>query len=124
MPAPISEAECIEVLQAAAEELGRPPRRKEFIEDFDGPSHSPLRRHFGSWNQALEAAGLEPGTHSFTEAELATAIRAVNERVDGTLSHSAYEYARDDDHPHWTTIATRTAGFATFRDTVLQEQTE
>jgi len=120
MPDVYSREECIEALQATAGELGRPPRRQEFITEFEGPSHSPLRRHFGTWNEALQAAGLQ--TYEYSEAELAAIIREVDDRVDGLLTASAYAYASDDNHPHWKTFAERAESFAAFWDDVLKSE--
>jgi hypothetical protein len=46
-------------IERAADDLGRPPTRREMSEytEFDPITY---RNHFGSWKQALKAAGLDP----------------------------------------------------------------
>jgi hypothetical protein len=54
-----SEAEVREEIQRVAEELGRVPTATEFLE-HSGLRQKDYRRHFGSWDEALEAAGKLP----------------------------------------------------------------
>lgn len=54
----ISDEELLEELRAGAEVLGRPPSKNEMLE-FGEYSATPYLDRFGSWFDALEAAGLE-----------------------------------------------------------------
>lgn len=55
-----SESECIESLREAAERLEQSPTKAEYDELHLSPSSTTIKRVFGSWNDAKEAAGLEP----------------------------------------------------------------
>lgn len=59
MPAPKSESDLLTALQSLATDLGRPPTRNE-MESQGRYSATPYYRVFGSWPDALEAAGLTP----------------------------------------------------------------
>jgi hypothetical protein len=48
------------ILQELAEELGRPPTQKELDAREGIPHSSTYKYHYGSWSEALRAAGLEP----------------------------------------------------------------
>jgi hypothetical protein len=51
----------IDCLQKVANELGKSPSRREYLEnkDVDMPTSGTFETNFGSWNEAKEAAGLE-----------------------------------------------------------------
>lgn len=51
--------DCIEALQKARTELGETPGIRQYRELDISPSHYTIKRKFGSWNKAKEAAGLE-----------------------------------------------------------------
>lgn len=53
------EEECISELQRVAELLGKSPTCAEFRSAETSLSKSIIRREFGTWNNAKEAAGLE-----------------------------------------------------------------
>lgn len=55
----ISEEECIEALQRAAEKLGKSPSRPEYVELGMSPSTYTIMNKFGGWNRAKSEAGLE-----------------------------------------------------------------
>ncbi|MBR3414501.1 DEAD/DEAH box helicase family protein [Candidatus Saccharibacteria bacterium] len=55
-----SDEELIEILKAKARSLGRTPTSKDIRFDSSMPSSTTYATRFGSWNQALEAAGLSP----------------------------------------------------------------
>ena len=62
-----SKEQLIEILQQKAKEFGRPPMQKE-IKQFGA-----IKRHFGSFNEALKTAGLIPHIeHSRTRTTLYT----------------------------------------------------
>lgn len=55
----IPEQELLDAIHEMADDLGRPPKRDEMLDD--GPfSEGPYRRRYGSWNDALREAGYEP----------------------------------------------------------------
>ena len=73
-----------EDIRAVADTLGKTPTEREFREH--GP-HDPglYRRAFGSWNNALEAAGLEPNLiHDIPPKAVLDDIEHVAEEVDRT----------------------------------------
>ena len=55
-----TDEELIDLLKAKARSLGRTPTVREVNPDNDMPSAMTYINRFGSWNQALEAAGLTP----------------------------------------------------------------
>jgi 5-methylcytosine-specific restriction endonuclease McrA len=56
---PISEEELIQSIQELGDELGEPPTAKKMAE-LGEYSHKVCSNRFGSWNDALRAAGYEP----------------------------------------------------------------
>jgi hypothetical protein len=54
-----TEADCLEALQRAAEELGESPTKAQYEELGLTPASATIIRAFGSWNEAKAAAGLE-----------------------------------------------------------------
>lgn len=55
-----SEEDCIEALEAAARDLEKTPTMREYREGPYEPSSKTIQSRFGTWNQALAAAGLTP----------------------------------------------------------------
>ncbi len=55
----LSRKQIIETLVALGKELGRTPRKIEFLA-HTGTNHGQIQRHFKSWNLALAAAELRP----------------------------------------------------------------
>lgn len=51
--------ELIVILQRKAEELGHTPQRRELDADKTIPSHTTFKKIFGSWKNAIKAAGLQ-----------------------------------------------------------------
>ena len=99
----ISREVLLEAIQELAEELGRAPKRKEMREEM-GYAERPFRRVFGSWNNAVEAAGFEPYLRrDISEADLLEALRDFAEelgrvptssemwREDGPYSAATYQ---------------------------------
>jgi hypothetical protein len=48
----------LDALRAAAEEDGRPPAYQRWLRDKRRPHPTIILKHFGSWNNAMAAAGL------------------------------------------------------------------
>ncbi len=60
MPRPLPEKQdVLDAIRLAAQKLGHPPSRSEFIID-SGISEYQVLRHFPSWREAVRGAGLEP----------------------------------------------------------------
>ena len=71
-----SDNDLIMLLRDKAEELGRTPTKREATSDPNIPSTRIFVNHFGSWNQALKAAGLSVNQRKdFTDSELLEALR-------------------------------------------------
>ena len=83
---PIPEDELLEELQALAADLGQPPTVQQM--DAQGPRWSRVyARRFGSWNEALEAAGLDSrpsgrATRSVPRSELLAELEALDDTLD------------------------------------------
>lgn len=52
----------VRLLTAKASEMGVTPSQRAVDQDPDMPSSSVFKRHFGSWNAAIQAAGLTPNS--------------------------------------------------------------
>lgn len=63
-PSRIPAKKLIAEIQSIADQLGRPPSLRE-IDELSSYSRSTYQDRFGSWNDAVEEAGLEP-RHSST----------------------------------------------------------
>lgn len=55
-----TDAECVRVLQKAADELGVPLAVSDYRKSDFSPTSRALIKKFGSWNEAKEVAGLTP----------------------------------------------------------------
>jgi len=62
-----TDEQLLDILRDLAAELNRPPTQLELAACRDVPSPAAYYSHFGSWNAALEAAGLE-ARHQHTPA--------------------------------------------------------
>lgn len=84
---------------------------KEDVDDTDScPSAVTFQRHFGSWNAAKEAAGLETiameeTPEKYTDEELCDLLRSLAAEVEGPLTIQDVEEA--DDYPDHTTFERR-----------------
>ncbi|MFQ6009650.1 MAG: homing endonuclease associated repeat-containing protein [Candidatus Aenigmatarchaeota archaeon] len=65
----------IEVLQHKADDLGRAPTAREIETDKNMPGVNTYCKHFGSWNSALKAAGLESKYREYSNEELIKALK-------------------------------------------------
>ena len=87
-PRQYSDEELIQALQDKAKELGRTPRLLDIVNGSGGPSPITYRQRFGSWNNALSAAGLELNTvqrhlsSSFSKEELIQIIQEVYAEIE------------------------------------------
>lgn len=55
---PYTDIELLDYLKQFYEENGRPPMKRDFIYNFRYPGFATYINHFGSWNRAIEMAGL------------------------------------------------------------------
>jgi hypothetical protein len=71
-------------LRASAERLGRSPTMREFAADPDASVHpQTVIEHFGTWNAAKRAAGLQP-RRFISRDELLDQLRALGEELGRT----------------------------------------
>lgn len=78
----LSEEELLANLRDFAQELGRPPTSAEMNES--GPHHTATYQdRFGSWNSALETAGLEPRTKT-PDSEFLDELRRLSDELGRT----------------------------------------
>lgn len=100
-----SRGEVLDAIEQVAERLDKTPTRAEFL-DESSISEGPVRRHFGSWSDALGAAGLSPD-RSISKRQLIEGLRefanyygrartgAVRKRdMDENGAHAASTYTR------------------------------
>jgi hypothetical protein len=86
----VNETEVVRELRRVANKLGESPSQPQYNEHGQY-SHQIAYERFGSWNAALEAAGLETERDDRTPNEkLLASIRAVAETVDGVPSQTDY----------------------------------
>ena len=73
--------EILTELRASAERLGRSPTMREFAADPDATVHpQTVIEHFGTWNAAKRAAGLQP-RRFISRDELLTQLRELGDEV-------------------------------------------
>ena len=96
----VSGEELLEDLRALADELGEPPRFKEMVEHGDHRARTYTKR-YGSWAEALEAAGLDPEDRSGgTQAVSTDALIADLYRLRDELGEepTSTDVARDGEY--------------------------
>lgn len=84
----VSDEEYLDTLREFADELDRTPRWQD-MEASDYPDPTVYRKHFGSWNNALEQAGLEPNTSGVKIPN--RVLLADLQRVAAGIGHSPTE---------------------------------
>ncbi|MGL6278272.1 MAG: homing endonuclease associated repeat-containing protein [Gaiella sp.] len=76
-----TDAEILAELQACAARLGRSPTMREFAADAEATVHpQTVIEHFGTWNAAKRAAGLQP-RRFISRAELLDQLRALGDEL-------------------------------------------
>jgi hypothetical protein len=82
-PKKYSERELIDALRRLAERLGRAPSAIDAARDPQSPVSRTYQRHFGSWLEALEAAGIEPepSQTGYAREELLESLRDLAEQL-------------------------------------------
>jgi hypothetical protein len=79
-----SEEELLAALQELAADIGQTPSVNDLHSRDDLPSRSTYRDRFGSWNDALQAAGLDPNQpYAYSRSELLQAIEETATESDG-----------------------------------------
>lgn len=99
--------ELIDLLKAKAKRDGQMPTERSVNADSSLPSSRFYSKRFGSWNKALEVAGLSTNRsyREYTDEELIELLKAKAER-DGRVP-SIRSTDADDDMPNTTTYYTR-----------------
>lgn len=94
---PLTDEDCVELIQDLADELGRTPTHSDVNDRDDFPHVWTFQDRFGSWSSALEAAGFDanPGTR-IDEAELLDAL----EDLTRELGRRPTEQDMDDFGPY------------------------
>lgn len=113
----ISGDELLVELDRLAEELGKPPTTYE-AQELGKYSQRPYYRVFGSWTEALEAAGLEPNKErNIGDDDLLDEIRRLADELgESPISNDMIEFGKYSLHPYkrafgsWTD-ALEEAGF-------------
>lgn len=112
----VSREETRGAIQDLAEELGRTPTGKEF--DQHGEYSKPLAtKRFGSWNEALSEAGLDPVQRRYTPDQLREAIQELADELEKTPTrtelkqHKGIAQSAIDNHFGSWNGALRAAGF-------------
>ncbi|MFC5133498.1 MULTISPECIES: homing endonuclease associated repeat-containing protein [Haloferacaceae] len=111
-----TDAELIELLQDLDERVDGPVTRGDVDGSGDVPSRMAFRRHFGSWNQAKEAAGIEADTkhnQSYSDEELLAKLQELAEETDGPLTSSKL-----DDAEGYPSLATYVRRFGSWSEAV------
>lgn len=77
----------IEKIQQFEKENGRPPKEKDFLNNKKYPSYKTCEKEFGTWNNALKAAGLIQNNH--IERSRQAEIQTLSEfKTDGAIDLS------------------------------------
>jgi hypothetical protein len=106
-----SEDELINHIQRLADG-DTPPTRDELQTDDDAPSAATVQNHFGTWNDAIQAAGLQPrtpgGQTQYSENDIISHIQRL---ADGDDPPTRREFRADDDTPAAATVRTQFGGW-------------
>lgn len=94
----------LEAIHRTSDIVGSTPTKDEFHEHTEQTEHS-IKTHFGSWNNAIRAAGLEPHRQNPDgKDELLSLIRKLAERVGHTPTYS--EFTDADWIPYTAVVVT------------------
>jgi hypothetical protein len=83
-----SNGKLIRLLKEFADKVGRSPTKRMVRDSDEMPHHETYIDRFGSWNDALDEAGLEPNqqygsAQLYSESELIDSLKELNEEVEG-----------------------------------------
>ncbi len=108
-----TDAEILEELRASAGRLGRSPTMREFAADPEASVHpQTVIEHFGTWNAAKRAAGLQP-RRFISREELLEQLRQLGDELGRTPTARDIEARRGQMASKsliWHTFGTLTAG--------------
>lgn len=96
---PTDRQEMLDALHDLADRLGKTPTSRDVQADAPSPPLHEFQDEFGSWNEALQAAGLEPNEQkpgNFTDEELVEDLREFADEI-GSVPTSAQML---EDGPH------------------------
>lgn len=86
----LSGYELVQDIRRVADDLGRTPTAKQY-DDLGSYSRHPINRHFGSWNEAVRASGLEVNKeHGLPDEQLLQDLRLVAFELGYTPSWREY----------------------------------
>lgn len=102
----ISDKKLLADIQQVADNIGKTPSRKEYVE-YGAHAAQTVVRHFGSWNNAVTEAGLDPNPTEVTVETLLTDIHRVADKLGETPSCS--QYLEHGDHSP-TTVRNKFGG--------------
>jgi hypothetical protein len=103
-----TDKELLNLLRELDERVDGPVTRKDVQEADDVPSRMTYRRHFGSWNDAKEQAGIETEERSgtpYTDEELLDKLRAFAKESNGPVTSRKIDEA--DGYPALRTYVRR-----------------
>jgi hypothetical protein len=86
----LSEDALLDELQQLADEVGSKPTFEEMEEHGNYSAVTYLNR-FGSWNEALEAAGYDPRPGKIPTHRLVADLQRANEIIDDSLTAAKYD---------------------------------
>lgn len=109
--------ELIEQIQLVGEDVGGRPTSKQFREHPDTTNSTVVYEYFGSWNNAVEAAGYERKyeTRSYSREELLDQLDMVAETV-GADNLTSITFREHDDTAALTTITREFGSWTAFME--------
>ena len=93
----------VAALQAHARQRGRPPKQSELGAGPPGPTPGTIRHHFGSWQAALRAAGLQATRKRWSRERVLLAFWSFRD-THGRWPKARGWTASTAEHPHATTV--------------------
>jgi hypothetical protein len=91
-----TDAELLDALRAFADELGHPPTVPETNDREGFPGADTFVRRFGTWNAALDEAGLETRDRGRSEADRRDGLNGASLADYWLCSHCNRPFARAD----------------------------
>jgi hypothetical protein len=113
-----SDNELIKEIRQVVKDLGKAPSEKEIKENTNW-GHSLYANRFGSWNKALEAAGLEVNKKSWSKEELIDNIKTIKNKLERVpVRKDLYNFDGPSPQPYYNKFgswnsALEAAGFET-----------
>lgn len=101
-PPKYSREDCIDAIQTAATQTDGKLTTKKYqaTKSDDAPSISPIKRVFGTWTEAVDAAGLEQNPYTqWTPSELINLLQHYHTETDGKLTLETYQRISEENDP-------------------------